>query len=193
MTAITDEVALDFHRRRLNLYKRVGKARQYDLETALLSNLCLKQVNSVMKEDNNSISLQLKDLKSKVNKQHPKVATSSNSSSNSNNNNNNNNNNTQIPLTLPTSRLTQLIGLGIIPVPRNNVDPNQRLPACVLNSVSADQSTVGVVVNFGSLESRQLATLATLLRSWVDDNNRNNQSNNNQSNNNQSNNNNSNR
>lgn len=97
------------------------------------------------------LSQQLRELKG--------AATSNRSTTTTNNSANN----AQIPLTLPYTRLGQLMSLGITPIPIANVQPGDQ-PACVLHGVLEDRNMVQLVVNFGSLNPQQLSSLAQILR-----------------------------
>lgn len=150
----SDDKVLDFYRRRRNLYERFNKSRRVDLESKSQSNFILRQVNSTMKEDNVRLSQQLRELKG--------AATSTRSTSATSNSANN----AQIPLTLPYTRLGQLMSLGITPIPIANVQPGDQ-PACVLHGVLEDRNMVQLVVNFGSLNPQQLSSLAQILRTCL--------------------------
>ncbi|EOQ99475.1 hypothetical protein E3P92_02590 [Wallemia ichthyophaga] len=165
-TSLGDDTVLDFYARRQKIYDRFRKAREFDVIHKSHSNFLLRQVNSHIKDDNVRLAQQIRDLKGV-----PGVSTT-NRSATSTPAPSTPANNAQIPLTLPYTRLGQLMSLGITPVPIANVQ-NGDSPACVLHSVIENRGMVHLVVNFGSLNPRQLNTLAQLLRTWVSENDRN--------------------
>lgn len=156
-TSLGDDTVLDFYARRQKIYDRFRKAREFDVIHKSHSNFLLRQVNSHIKDDNVRLAQQIRDLKGV-----PGVSTT-NRSATSTPAPSTPANNAQIPLTLPYTRLGQLMSLGITPVPIANVQ-NGDSPACVLHSVIENRGMVHLVVNFGSLNPRQLNTLAQLLR-----------------------------
>lgn len=156
-TSLNDDTVLDFYKRRQNIYDRFRRARELNVIDKSHSNYLLRQVNSYMKDDNVRLAQQIRDLRGVAGVSRSNTTTPSQSSPA------NPANNAQIPLTLPYTRLGQLMSLGITPVPIGNVQDGER-PACVLLSVIENRSMVHLVVNFGSLNPRQLSTLAQLLR-----------------------------
>lgn len=69
-----------------------------------------------------------------------------------------------IPVQLPVSSLTDLIALGIVPVPVSSAPPaGQPQPAAVLKGTSQNGQTVSLEINVSSLQGNQLSGLAMVL------------------------------
>ncbi|KAK7692740.1 hypothetical protein QCA50_004373 [Cerrena zonata] len=69
-----------------------------------------------------------------------------------------------IPVQLPVSSLTDLIALGIVPVPVSSAPPaGQPQPAAVLKGTSQNGQTVSLEINVSSLQGTQLSGLAMVL------------------------------
>ncbi|TIA88602.1 hypothetical protein E3P99_02492 [Wallemia hederae] len=170
--ALNDAVVYDFYRRRQNIYDRFARARRSNTLSSAHSNVILRQVNGLMKQDNVRLAQQIRQLKSTAGDSRPQKAEPSSHSSSHSSSSRTNPNSAQIPLTIPYTRLGQLMSLGITPVPIANVGRGDR-PACVLHSIMQSRSMVHLVVNFGNLEPRQVNSLAQLLRTWVAENERN--------------------